>query len=117
MNKETVVSKLHDVMLNRVSKKIENGESDFTAYPILGKFAVGLLVGLGEKSNSFYDGVNQDIVAKFDSEVYALRGDMGSGETDSSNRVRTVTDNPSPIRLGGYEKVVIRAASPRTQSE
>jgi hypothetical protein len=116
MKKESMTAKLHDAMLNRITRKVENGKQDFTAYPMLGKLAVGLLVGVGEKSDPFYNALNQDIVTSVNSQVYARRGNMGSGTTDSANRVRVIPNDLGPVKLGGYEQVVIRAASPRTQS-
>jgi hypothetical protein len=116
MNKESMTAKLHDAMLNRVARKAENGNQDFLAYPVLGKLAVGLLVGVGEKSDAFYNALNDDIVAKVNGQVYALRGDMGNGETDSANRVRVAQNDLGPVNLRGYDKVVLRAVSPRTQT-
>lgn len=116
MNKESISAKLHDSMLNRVARKIENGHQDFAAYPALGKLAVGLLVGMGEKSDPFYENLNQDIATTFNSHVYALRGDMGSGVTDSANRVRVTPNDLGHIKLRGYESVVVRATPPRTQT-
>jgi len=116
MNKESITAKLHDSMLHHVARKIENGHEDFAAYPILGKLAVGLVVGIGEKSDPFYNALNQDIATTFNSRVYALRGNMGSGVTDSANRVRVTPNDLGPINLRGYEEVVERATPPRTQT-
>ena len=114
MKKEQIVSKLQDSMVERASKKVEKGERDFLAYPILGKIAVSLVVGIGNKSDMFYNQVNQAIVENSPSQVYAIRSDTGSGESDGRNRVRANMDVIEP-RAG--DKVVIRAISPRTQTE
>lgn len=114
MKKEQIISKLHNSMVDRVGNKIESGEVDFPAYPLLGKIAVSLVVGIGDKSDCFYDQVNQEIVTKAPSQVYAISNDFGSGYTDGRNRVRA---NLAPIDARIGEIVKVRARSPRTQTE
>jgi hypothetical protein len=114
MKKEQIVARLHDSMVERATKKIEAGKEDFPAYPwLLGRLAVSLLVGVGEKSDPFYNQVNQAIVEAAPSRVYAIQSDTGSGGTDGRNRVRA---NLAPIDVRLGEKVQTRAISPRTQT-
>lgn len=119
MNKQTFTDKLYDSMLQRASDKIENGERDFRAYPFLGKIAVGLVVGVGNDSDSFYEKLNQAIVATVPAHIYAIRTDRGSGASDGANRIRNLSDGGTPaISPSLDEMVVTRAVSrPRTQSE
>lgn len=114
MNKETIRSKLHASMVERAVNKIEAGQNDFPAYPTLGRIAVGLVVGIGEKSDPFYSQVNQAIVEQKPSQIYAIRSETGSGLTDGRTRVRASVA-PIKDRTGG--EVVLRAVSPRTQTE
>jgi hypothetical protein len=114
MNKETIRSKLHTSMVERAVSKIEAGKNDFPAYPTLGRIAVGLVVGIGEKSDPFYNQVNQAIVESKLSQVYAVRSETGSGLTDGRTRVRA---NVAPIKDRTDGKVILRAISPRTQTE
>lgn len=114
MNKDTIRSKLHSLMVERAVGKIEAGKDDFPAYPILGRIAVGLVVGLGNESDQFYNQVNQAIVEKKPSQVYAISSDTGSGYSDGRTHVRA---NVAPIEARTGDNVVIRAISPRTQNE
>jgi hypothetical protein len=115
MNKETVTTKLQEALVGRAVRKIEAGTEDFPAYPLIGSFVVGLLVGIGNDSDSFYNKVNQSIVDKVPSQVYAISRDHSNGFSDGRNRVRA---NLRPIRPNDMnDKVKIRAYSPRTQTE
>lgn len=114
MKKEQLVAKLHDSMVDRAAGKIEAGKDDFLAYPLLRKFVVSLVVGIGDKSDDFYNQVNHGIVTKAPSQVYAISSDTGSGYSDGSNRVRA---NMEPIEVRRGENLAIRATSPRTQTE
>lgn len=114
MNKETIRSRLHASMVERALGKIEAGKDDFPAYPIIGRIAVGFVVGLGVKSDNFYNQVNQAIVEEKPSQVYAISSDHGSGYSDGRAHVRA---NVAPIEARTGDNVVIRAISPRTQTE
>jgi hypothetical protein len=111
MNKETVTTKLQEALVGRAVRKIEAGTEDFPAYPLIGSFVVGLLVGIGNDSDPFYNKVNQSIVDKVPSQVYAISRDTGSGYTDGRNHIRA---GLKPIESHRDDTVVIRA---RTQTK
>jgi hypothetical protein len=113
MNKETISLRLQELMIKRAAHKIEVGKNDFPAYPMLGKIAVSLVVGIGEASDEFYDAVNRTIVAGYSSQIYAVSRDVGNGYTDGRNRIRA---DLAPIEVRDGEKLRIRAISPRTQT-
>jgi hypothetical protein len=106
-------------MLERAVKKLEQGERDFSAYPLLGKVAVGLVVGLGNDSDPFYNALNRAIVERAPAQIYAIQSDHGNGATDGANRIRNLSNGGTPATNPSLDnKVVLRAVSyPRTQSE
>lgn len=113
MKREHIVTKLHDSMVERAANKIKAGREDFPAYPLLGKIAVSFIVGIGVKSDQFYDQVNRAIVEAAPSRVYAISSDTGSGYSDGRNHVRA---GIAPIEPRTGERAQTRAVSPRTQT-
>lgn len=114
MNKETAVSHYKNLLIARADRKIKAGKEDFYAYPLLGSLALGLVMSDVKDSDAFYNEVNQAIVEKNPSQVYAKSIDTGSGYSHSRNRIRA---NLKPITLPTDQHVISRATTPRTQTE
>ena len=114
MNKDTIAAKLHESLVNRASKKVERGKTDFYAYPLIGSLAVGLTVGMGKDKDNFFSELDQAIADEVGGQVYAIRSHTDNGLSDGRNRVRA---SRAPIKGQVDRQVVIRAASPRTQSK